>query len=120
MDILIKGTPLEKSLANEYISKITLRMNSGVSYPGTASNSSHAAPAKSYNAGSAPAADVPLGIKQVDSYDTRNAEERKELINKKIKSKIGAMRRAVLLKLSKSSAVKIYMEKNIPKAGMRK
>ena len=40
MDILIKGTPSEKSLANEYISRITLRMNSGVSYPGAASKSS--------------------------------------------------------------------------------
>ena len=30
MDILAKGSPSEKSLANDYISKITLRMNTGV------------------------------------------------------------------------------------------
>ncbi len=113
MDILIKGTPSEKSLANEYISRITLRMNSGVSYPGAAAKSSPVM----YHDNSAPSAsDVPLGIKQVDSYEARNAEERKELINKRMKSKISVMRRAVLLKLSRSRAVKIYMEKNIPKA----
>src|SRR3989339_2110706 len=30
MDILVKGTPSEKSLANSYISRITLRMNTGI------------------------------------------------------------------------------------------
>ena len=30
MAILVRGTPSEKALANEYITKITLRMNTGV------------------------------------------------------------------------------------------
>lgn len=127
MDILIKGTPSEKSLANEYISKITLRMNSGVSYPGSpatqaspaysgaASQASGVGSIKSYSA--APeTSSVPLGMKQVDHYAAANSQERRELINKRIKSKITEIRRSVLLKLNKSKAVKIYMEQGIPKA----
>ncbi|MCG2726178.1 MAG: OmpA family protein [Elusimicrobia bacterium] len=122
MDILVKGTPSEKSLANEYISKITLRMSSGVSYPGNSSSKSSAAPepagdsdsVKNYSDTQAPP--VPLGMKQVDSYEAHNSEERKELINKRIEAKIAEIRNSVLLKLNRSGAVKICMEKNTPKA----
>ncbi|MCK4936067.1 MAG: hypothetical protein KAR84_04375 [Elusimicrobiales bacterium] len=127
MDIMIKGTPSEKALANEYISKITLRVNSGVSYPGRPASqaSSLSSPAispasgsNSIKAYSAPsqASSVPLGMKQADSYAAHNSEERRELINKKIKSKIKEIRSSVLLRLNKSKAVKIYTEQGAVKA----
>ncbi|MEA3306890.1 MAG: hypothetical protein U9Q34_03795, partial [Elusimicrobiota bacterium] len=123
MDILIKGTPSEKSLANDYISKITLRMNSGVSYPGqpasqgSAATFSQGAVSSPKNTYVAPGtSNIPLGMKQVDHYAAANSEERRELIEKRIKSKIAAIRNSVLLKLNKSKAVKIYMESGVPKA----
>ncbi len=118
MDILIKGTPSEKSLANDYISKITLRMNSGVSYPGTPGAASHASGAGSVRSYSAPqqTSSVPLGMKQIDTYAAANSQERRDLINKRIKSKIKSLRSSVLLRLNKSKAVKIYMEQGEPKA----
>ncbi|MBU2530369.1 MAG: hypothetical protein KKD35_04955 [Elusimicrobia bacterium] len=125
MDIMIKGTPSEKSLANEYISKITLRMNSGVSYPGATQTAPAASPSssrpnksnsvKSYSSPSG-TSNVPLGMKQIDHYADANSEERRELINKRIESKIAEIRNAVLLRLNKSKAVKLYMEQGVPKA----
>ena len=81
MDILIKGTPSEKSLANDYISKITLRMNSGVSYPGSpAAQTAPAANPARASGYSAPSqtSSVPLGMKQIDHY-ARSEEHTSEL-----------------------------------------
>ncbi len=123
MNILVKGTPSEKSLANEYITKITLRMNTGVNSvkdrgaePTTLTEVSQPRPA------SAPR-DVPLGIKAAAQEDgdeagpqQDDAEVQKARINEKIASKIAQMRRDLLLELGRSDAVKVYMGDGVPKA----
>ena len=122
MDILVKGTPSEKALANEYITKITLRMNTGVNTskdrgadPTTLTEVSQPRPAASGNA-------VPLGIKagpqdEEDSGGGDDAQSQKDRINDKITAKIALMRRDLLLELGHADAVKIYMGSDgMPKA----
>ena len=123
MVILVKGTPSEKALANEYITKITLRMNTGVNTvadrgaePTTLTEVSQP------KSGISPRA-VPLGIKasaQDKAYDERgpedDAEAQKERVSEKIAAKIAQMRRDLLLELGRTDAVKVYMGDGVPKA----
>jgi len=122
MVILVKGTPSEKALANEYITKITLRMNTGVNTvkdrgaePTTLTEVSQPKPAASR--------DTPLGIKasaadeeDAERGDRDDAEVQKERVSEKIASKIALMRRDLLLELGRSDAVKVYMGDGVPKA----
>lgn len=123
MDILVKGTPSEKSLANEYISKITLRMNSGISYPGEKSSKPKSFSKRVYENKDVRETKISRGDKPYAPVKVRDnfsaaykSEDRRELVNEKIKEKISEMRKDILLRLNKSKAVKIYMEKNLPKA----
>jgi len=125
MDILVQGTPSEKALANEYITKITLRMNTGVNTvkdrgaePTTLTEVSQPKPAT--QAGAArpqPAARA----EEQDAEDTERSQRdddqtQKDRVNDKISSKITLMRRDLLLELGKTDAVKIYMGDGMPKA----
>lgn len=121
MDILTKGSPSEKALANEYINKITTRMNTGVptlddgrteggtvnvvqpKEKGVAGKESEESPSPAYE-------------DEEESSGDRALQERDE-INKKISDKIAKMRRDILLYLNNhSEAVQIYMGDGSPKA----
>lgn len=122
MDILVKGSPSEKALANEYISKITLRMNTGVNT------------VKDKGADPAPLTEVsptreapdqrPVARPQAPEADEEDVERdqrddsmaQKDRVNEKISSKIARLRQDLLLELGRSSAVKVYMGDNMPKA----
>ncbi|HAF94745.1 MAG: hypothetical protein A2021_00535 [Elusimicrobia bacterium GWF2_52_66] len=123
MDILTRGTPSERSLANEYVTKITLRMNTGLDTP------------KDKGSDAGALSDVEEvrkepGKRQTPSQerervsDSEEAEmaaadakvSRKEMVSEKIAAKIAEMRRSILLELGRSDAVKIYMGDSLPKA----
>lgn len=127
MDILVKGSPSEKALANEYITKITLRMNTGVNTvkdrgaePTTLTEVSQPKTAAS------PRQEAPVGVnlretaaddEDADRAGRDDAEAQRERVNEKIASKIGLMRRDILLELGRTEAVKVYMGADgMPKA----
>jgi len=120
MDILVKGTPSEKSLANDYISKITLRMNTGVK---TVKDPGLEGGAIKEVDGTIQA---PVQREQSVRFDQTPSEEealaqdepqaRKERVTSRINEKMTEMRRAILLELDKSNAVKIYMGDSLPRA----
>ena len=120
MDILVKGTPSEKSLANDYISKITLRMNTGV--PTLKDQGSDGGTMKEV-AGTRQAA---VQRQQASRQDLTPSEEevagqddpqtQKSRTAEKISEKIVEMRRAVLIDLDKSNMLKIYMGDPLPRA----
>jgi len=119
MDILVKGTPSEKSLANSYISKITLRMNTGV--PSQRDQADDGGVLKEVEG----TKQVPVR-QQLAAQDLAPSEEeaaaeatpeaQKTRIADKINEKIAGMRRAALQGLEKSEAVKIYMADPLPRA----
>ena len=119
MDILVKGTPSEKSLANEYISKITMRMNTGVQ---TVKDQGSEGGVMKDVAGTR---QVPVQKQEPVRPQASSGEEapvqeepraQKERIDDKINEKIAEMRRTVILELNKSSALKIYMGEPLPRA----
>ena len=119
MDILVKGTPSEKSLANSYISRITLRMNTGVQ------TQKDQGPDGGVLRDVEATKQVPVR-RQPDTRDLAPSEEeaaaeaepgaQKARISEKISEKITGMRRLALLDLDKSDAVKLYMGDPLPKA----
>lgn len=124
MDILVKGTPSEKSLANEYISKITLRMNTGVNTlkdkgaePTTLNEVSttreNQAPREETRQQAKP---EPVDEDNADGDQRDDVQAQKERVNDKISSKIAQMRRDLLLELGRGSAVKVYMGDTMPRA----
>jgi len=119
IDILVRGTPSEKSLANEYITKITLRMNTGV---GTLKDKGPDALSDIDEVKQAPVKkQTPFQERASDSEEAEMAEaeaklSRKEKANEKIALKIAEMRRSALLELGRNSAVKVYMGNDLPKA----
>ncbi len=122
MDILMKGTPSEKALANEYISKITLRMNAGgLNYPG-ARGEEEAGISDIHKeeevSGSKQQADeeyykVPLGERVPGP---KISPQSRKVARIKIREKIKEIRQGVLLKLNDKKGVKIYMQKEMPQA----
>ncbi|MGD9641559.1 MAG: hypothetical protein AB7V08_02345 [Elusimicrobiales bacterium] len=116
MDILVKGSPSEKALANDYISKITLRMNTGVNTvkdrgaePTTLTEVSAPRTAEEKR-------QTPLGARSLprdeeeEEFDRRDDDAaQRERVAEKISSKISQMRRDILLELSRSNPVKVYM-----------
>ncbi|OIO01119.1 MAG: hypothetical protein AUJ51_08815 [Elusimicrobia bacterium CG1_02_56_21] len=123
MQILVKGTPSEKALANEYVSKITLRMNTGVNTIKDRGAEPTTLTEVSQPKSGTTVRDVPLGIKtrQLDEEDDARAQQggdeaRRARVNDKITSKIELLRRDLLLELSRSDAVKVYMGNGVPKA----
>lgn len=123
MQILVKGTPSEKALANEYITKITLRMNTGVnSVKDRGAEPTTLTEVSQPRSGVSPRA-VPLGIKagrQEEMEEERgqqdDAESQKARVSEKIAAKIDQTRRNLLLEMGSSDAVKIYMGDGVPKA----
>jgi outer membrane protein OmpA-like peptidoglycan-associated protein len=120
MDILVKGTPSEKALANEYITKITLRMNTGVN---TIKDAGAEPTALTQVSPARPAAQEPVvGMKaqsremdEIEAADEAPADE-KDRVAEKVAAKIAAMRRDLLLELGKTEAVRLYMGDGMPKA----
>lgn len=122
MDILVKGTPAEKALANEYISKITLRMNTGVN---TVKGGS--AEPETLTEVSGPKNEAPERTKAAtreeyvdeetaDQDKLDDAQAQKERVSDKISAKIAQMRRDLLLELGRTDAVKVYMADSMPRA----
>jgi outer membrane protein OmpA-like peptidoglycan-associated protein len=124
MDILVKGTPSEKALANEYITKITLRMNTGVNTvkdrgaePTTLNEVSTTRETPASRQEARPAAKAePVDEEDADRAQIDDAQAQKERVNDKISSKIAEMRRDLLLELGRTNAVKVYMGDAMPKA----
>ncbi len=123
MDILVKGTPSEKALANEYISKITLRMNTGVNTVkdrGAEPSALHeVSVAKPRDTGAGRPADDVRGGDDREEDEGGAAEEgeaQKARASEKITARIAQMRRDLLLELGRGNAVKIYMGDSMPKA----
>ncbi|MBI5744590.1 MAG: OmpA family protein [Elusimicrobia bacterium] len=120
MDILVKGTPSEKALANEYISKITLRMNTGVNtIKDRGAEPSALSEVSTTKAAQGRPASAPrdFASESDDEGDGRAAADaQKEKAAEKITSRIALMRRDLLLELGRGDAVRIYMGDNMPKA----
>ncbi|OGS13627.1 MAG: hypothetical protein A2285_05990 [Elusimicrobia bacterium RIFOXYA12_FULL_57_11] len=118
MNILVKGSPTEKALANEYISKITLRMNTGVNTLKDqeteigAMNTIKPAP----KAGTISGGQNRREAAPDDEETGGSQEQQRKTITEKITSKIALMRRDLLLELSQSASVKVYMGESMPKA----
>jgi outer membrane protein OmpA-like peptidoglycan-associated protein len=120
MDILVKGTPSEKALANDYISKITLRMNTGVN-----TVKDRGADASTLSEVSTPVQkQAPRqGAARDEAYDEDEAggaqdeaQAQKDRAADKINARIAQMRRDLLLELGRGDAVRIYMGDAMPKA----
>ncbi|MCR4819521.1 MAG: OmpA family protein [Elusimicrobiales bacterium] len=112
MDILVKGSPSEKALANEYISKITMGMNTGVTGINDDDTDAGLAAVRQQNQTRKNAAH---GIKSTSGADYApervsevNSAARKDVIAKRVYKATEEMRRDVLLKLSNLSSVKLY------------
>ena len=124
MDILVKGTPAEKALANEYISKITLRMNTGVNTvkggsaePETLTEVSGPKTEDVERPRSKAAAREEAADEETADQDRLDdSQAQKERVSDKISSKIAQMRRDLLLELGRSDAVKVYMADSMPRA----
>ena len=120
MDILVKGTPSEKALANEYITKITLRMNTGVNTvkdrgaePTTLTEVSQAKPASQD-----PVVGMRAKSRQMEELESEEEGPRdeKDRVSEKVSAKIAVMRRDLLLALGKTDSVRLYMSDGMPKA----
>lgn len=125
MDILVKGTPAEKALANEYISKITLRMNTGVNTvkggsaePETLTEVSgpKTDPDERPKAKAAPREEEAVDEETSDQDRLDDAQAQKDRVSGKISAKIAQMRRDLLLELGRGDAVKVYMADSMPRA----
>ncbi|MBU2573402.1 MAG: hypothetical protein KKH28_04925 [Elusimicrobia bacterium] len=122
MDILVRGTPSEKTLANEYISKITMRMSSGITtlkdrapeegalkeVPGGRAKQSPVRNARAAREGLTPS--------ETEAADDASEQSRRQRMSAKISEKIAGMRRSILLELNKSDAVRIYLGESMPRA----
>lgn len=120
MDILVKGSPSEKSLANEYINKITMRMNTGIDEGEKESKSSSVKEIPQER-------EVKPKIETKTYLEKESPKPSKEKVQtpavssqdaaEKIFKKIEEMRREILLTMSKISAFKIFLsDQNTPAA----
>lgn len=115
MDILVRGTPSEKALANDYLNRITNRMHAGEII------------LKDSSEGLAPAPKAPVVIPvQKESRSSARVtrrpglpdedEGKDALIKKRIETQLASMRKAILSKLNGQKGVKIYMDGSITRA----
>ncbi|MCM2267442.1 MAG: OmpA family protein [Elusimicrobiales bacterium] len=120
MDIMVKGTPSEKALANEYITKITLRMNTGVNTIKDRGNEpsalSEVSTSKVKQASRGPAAPDFAADYDEEGDSRAAADAQRERVSQKVASKIALMRRDLMLELGRGDAVRIYMGEALPKA----
>ena len=110
MDILIKGSPTEKALANEYISRITIGMNTGVTGVNDDDNDAGLAAVKQQTQAKKSAA---TGVPDSQTYSPEqisdtNSAARKEVIAKRVNKALEDLRNDVILKLSNIGSVKLY------------
>lgn len=122
MDILVKGTPSEKALANEYISKITMRMNSGVTTAkdrGTEEGAMKTVPDATDQQApirkSEPSREY-MPPSEAEAAEEASAEGQRERMTAKISERIADMRRNIMMELGKSDAVRVYSSESMPKA----
>ncbi|HNW44924.1 MAG TPA: hypothetical protein PKI19_10500 [Elusimicrobiales bacterium] len=119
MTILVEGSPSEKALANEYISKITMRMNTGVNTVKDAEtevgamNSVAPAPRPGADRDTSAGSEPREGGQEEDEDA---AARQRSTIAAKITAKLAQMRRDLLLELSRSDSVKVYMGDSMPRA----
>ena len=119
MDILAKGSPSEKSLANDYISKITLRMNTGVQTvkdQGPEGGIMKEVATDQAPVSSKQSAMIDQTPSEEEAAEQDEPQAQKDRIVDKISEKISEMRRQVLLDMGKSNALKIYMGDPLPRA----
>ncbi len=121
MDILVKGSPSEKALANDYINRITMRMNTGIDTTDDSSN----APVREIPSQNEfrPKIETQKYIEKSSAESEKTKRQEKEAtsnnvdVAKKIFKKIEEMRKGILLSISKVDSFKIYMEdQNTPVA----
>lgn len=123
MDILMKGTPSEKALANEYINKITLRMNTrgavSVDEQGPQDSALNTVKPVRVSQPAAPSVVDEPRASQASSADSaapsasrslppEDAESRRAMIAEKINEKISETRRQLLISLGRTKGVKVY------------
>ncbi|HOI42532.1 MAG TPA: hypothetical protein PK523_06250, partial [Elusimicrobiales bacterium] len=117
MDILMKGTPSEKALANEYINRITLRMSTVPGAPEEASagpSESALNPVRPVRVSRPAAPSVvtegsgPSAPSRTDAAPPEDPEGRRALVAEKVNAKIAEMRRDKMLALGRVKGVKIY------------
>lgn len=114
MDILVKGSPSEKALANEYISKITMGLNTGVYGVNDDDNTAGLAAVRQQNDSKRVAAGRPgssassVSPYSPEQFSDENSTARKDLIAKRIYKAIDDMKQDLQLKLSNLSSVKLY------------
>lgn len=111
MDILVKGSPSEKALANEYISKITIGMNTGVTGINDDDTDAGLAAVRKQNKTKSNAAHGISGSAESftpEELASANSSARKDVIAKRVYKAIEDMRRNVMLQLSNLSCVKLY------------
>jgi outer membrane protein OmpA-like peptidoglycan-associated protein len=120
MNILVKGTPSEKALANEYISKITNRIGTGVNTLNTQTPGDEmpeeAGAAKDVPVSKQPELAGGLTPSEEEGAALDDPQVQKDLIADRISQKIAGMRHNLLLELNKLDAIKIYMGDPLPRA----
>ncbi len=116
MDILMKGTPSEKALANEYINRITLRMSTVPGAPEETAGPSESAlnPVRPVRVSRPAAPSVvteesrPSSPSKTAAAPPEDTEDRRALVAEKVNEKIAEMRRDKMLALGRVKGVKIY------------
>ncbi len=108
MDILIKGSPTEKALANEYISRITIGMNTGVTGVNDDDNDAGLAAVKQQTQAKKSAATGVPDSQTPEQISDTNSAARKEVIAKRVNKALEDLRNDVILKLSNIGSVKLY------------
>jgi len=112
MDIMFKGTPSEKSLANEYINKITLRMNTGTNNV-EESNTSVQKIDNNKQINKEPEQYIEKGV-----LKESEPENSRELIAFRVNKKISEMKKEILLSIGKLKSFKIFMSNNETPVGV--
>ncbi|MDD2805365.1 MAG: hypothetical protein PHV33_07400 [Elusimicrobiales bacterium] len=107
MEIIVRGSPSEKALATEYISKINMRLNYGLRPSANAGRSSD------MDGGRAGSEFPPVTKSleaEVSPYAARGEipPAERELLNEKIQTKIDQLRSELLWKLGETNGVKVY------------
>lgn len=122
MDILAKGTPSERSLANDYLNRITHRMNTGETSeekPEESAPRPQTAPVVLPSRPEPkPASEESVSPREAGPVQDDGEDEgsKSALMAKRIESKISGMRKSILAELSRQPGVQIYMEEELPQA----
>ncbi len=117
MNILVKGTPSEKAIANDYISRITNRISSvASSIPGAPPADEERAIVGQQKPAPAPKQSKPEEASAAPAASEEDAEDQRQAVSRRISQKISAMRAGLLKRFNSVEAVKIYMAAPMPRA----